>query len=386
VKQPSTDPSLQRVGFGVVITLVAVSVIIGGMVHATNALHVAASQPTPALISTLSDVPAKLPPRDMLAVQGKRIVDGDGKPVVLVGATDYSLEFTCKGDGHFQLADYQAMRTWGMNTVRITLSSAFWRNLDGRCADYTATVTAAVANAEAAGLFVILALQWDAPFSLPQDATNGGAQCPLPDAKYDVQFWQDIAEIYQSDPRVLFDLFSEPHDIDWSEWETGGMITSACALYPLPHTYQAIGMPALAMKVRTIATSNLIILSGLGWGYDLSGIEASGLAPTSNVLYGTHPFNHTGDNQQPDDWPRAFGSIAASLPVIATEFGSYDCQTSYNAKAIAYFEQLHVSFIAWAWTAGSCDVPSLLSNWSGTPSVPYGVYIRQQMLKLAAKS
>ena len=270
-----------------------------------------------------------------------------------------------------------------MNTVRITLSSAFWRNLDGSCPDYANTVTAAVANAESAGLYVIVTLQWDAPFSLPEDARTGGAQCPLPDATYDVRFWQDIAEIYQNDPRVIFDLFSEPNSIDWSEWETGGLITSDCLRYSTPHTYQAIGMPQLARKVRAIAPSNLIILSGAGWGYDLSGLEEYGPVPLGNVLYGTHPFNHTGGNQQPYDWPRAFGTTASQLPVIATEFGSYDCQTGYITQAFAYFMQMHMSFLAWAWTPGSCTTPSLLANWSGTPSAPYGAYIQQQMREIA---
>jgi len=371
-----------RISAVAIVAASALVAVLSGMVHATSALRVAAMQPTPVIVPTLPDVTHALPAQDVLAVHGTRIVDGIGKTVTLVGATDYSLEFECSGDGHFQLADFQAMRSWGMNTVRITLSSAFWRNLDGKCPSYQATVEAAVANAEAAGMYVIITLQWDAPFSLPQDATTGGAQCPLPDATYDVRFWQDIAEIYQNDPRVIFDLFSEPHDIDWSQWENGGTITSNCALYPLPHTYQAIGMPALAMKVRAIAPSNIIILSGAGWGYDLSGVQAAGLAPTTNLLYGTHPFNHTGGSQQPGDWYRAFGATAAHLPVIATEFGSYDCQTGYIAQAIHYFESLHMSFIAWAWTTGSCATPSLLANWSGAPTTPYGAYIRQQILRM----
>lgn len=379
----STSRQLWQVIVGVFVALAAIAAVLGGMVHATSALRVVAAQPTPAIVPTLPATSHILPPRAVLTVRGTHIVDGTGRQVTLAGTNDYSLEFACSGDGHFQISDFQAMRSWGMNTVRITLSSAFWRNLDGKCPNYTATVTAAVANAEAAGLFVILTLQWDAPFSLPQDATSGGAQCPLPDATYDLRFWQDVAEIYQDDPRVIFDLFSEPHDIDWTEWETGGTISSTCALYSVPHTYQAIGMPTLAKKVRAIAPSNLIILSGAGWGYDLSGVETAGVAPMTNVLYGTHPFNHSGGSQQPYDWPRAFGSAAAHLPVIATEFGSYDCQTGYIAQEFSYFERLHMSFVAWAWTTGSCAVPSLLANWSGTPTAPYGVFIRQHMLALA---
>jgi endoglucanase len=363
---------------GVLVALVTIAAVLGGMIHATSALGVTAAQQTSVIVPTLPTTSQALLAADELAVRGTGIVDGAGRTVTLIGAADFSLEFSCAGDGHFQLSDFQAMRSWGMNTVRITLSSAFWRNLDGDCPDYTATVTAAVANAEAAGLYVILTLQWDAPFSLPQDATTGGAQCPMPDATYDVRFWQDIAEIYQDDPRVIFDLFSEPHDIDWTEWESGGTIASTCAYYSTPRAYQAIGMPELAAKVRAIAPSNLIILSGLGWGYDLSQIQPVNL---QGILYGTHPWNH-GNYQAPWDWPRAFGNMTQHLPVIAAEFGAYDCQTDYIATEIAYFQKLHMSFLAWAWTTGNCS--DLIASWNGTPTTPYGQYIRQQMLQVAA--
>jgi endoglucanase len=386
INKPSRSRVILGRGLAVLLSLAAVAAVVGGMFHATNALHTAARAPTQSLVPTLPVASPTVSPHDMLAVAGTRVVDGTGNPVMLVGVTDYSLEFSCAGDGHFQPSDFNAMRSWGMNTVRFTLSSAFWRTLNGTCPDYNATVTSAVANALAAGLHVILALQWNAPYSLPQDARNGGAQCPLPDVTYDVRFWQDLAAIYQGDTRIIFDLFSEPHDITWSQWANGGTITSSCFRYSSPHTYQAIGVPALAAKVRRIAPSTILILSGIGWGYDLSGVQAVGGASLHNVLYGTHPFDHPSGFQQPFDWARAFGSLATRLPVIATEFGAYNCQTGYIAQALRYFKQLHISFMAWAWTTGTCTTPSLLADWSGTPSTPYGAYIRQQMLSMAGTS
>ncbi|HEX9035425.1 MAG TPA: cellulase family glycosylhydrolase [Ktedonobacterales bacterium] len=315
-----------------------------------------------------------------LSVQGSRIVNTRGQPVTLLGAARFSLEYACRGDGHFKLSDFQAMRAWGMNTVRLPLSSAFWRNLGGACPTYRGSVTAAVANAEQAGLYVILDLQRDAPFSTAGDAKHGGAQCPLPDARYDLAFWKDVAATYRNDPRVLFDIFGEPNTVDWSQWRNGGAIATGCHLYPTAQTYTAIGMPALAAAVRSIAPRNLIILSGVAWGYDLSGV--AGATQTPNVLYATHPWDHA-SFQQPSDWDRAFGLTARTLPVIATEFGQYDCQTDYLATAVGYFEQRHISFLAWAWTTGRCSTPALLANWSGEPTAPYGAFIRDQILQAA---
>lgn len=318
-----------------------------------------------------------------LSIVGTHIHAPDGRNVTLLGAARFSLEFECQGDGHFQLADFQAMRAWGMNTVRIPLSSGFWRNVGGGCPSYRSTVAAAVANAEAAGLYVILDLQRDAPFSLPQDATNGGEQCPLPDATYDLAFWKAVATQYGNDPRILFDLFGEPHDVSWYQWFHGGQITSSCYGYSTDHTYTALSMPALAAAVRAVAPRSILILSGVDWGYDLSGITTQNAVPLKNILYATHPWDHT-TVMQPSDWSRAFGALAGALPVIATEFGAYDCSTGYLATAMDYFTRLGISYLAWAWTTGGCQTPSLLADWSGAPSVPYGQYIRQRMLAAAA--
>ncbi|HLW03680.1 MAG TPA: cellulase family glycosylhydrolase [Ktedonobacterales bacterium] len=321
---------------------------------------------------------------EALSIAGNQIVDAEGQAVTLVGVNRSSLEYLCSGDGHFQLADFLAMRSWGMNIVRISLSSEFWANADNRCPGYRQTVRAAIANAEQAGLYVILDLQWNAPFNLPDDSKYGGGQYPLPDSAKDLAFWQDIARLYRSDPAVLFDLFGEPHDISWDAWYNGGPLDTQ--LYQGNHpaggdeTYEAIGMPALAAKVRAIAPENLILISGPNWGFDLSEISTHPIQ-LPNLLYSTHPFDYGG--KEPGDWPTAFGSLTQHQAVIAAEFGSYSCQTDYIATAIAYFEAHHMSWLAWGWTPGPCGAPSLLKDWAGTPISPYGDYIRQQMLAAA---
>lgn len=380
--------STRQMVFKGALALLAVVAIVAGLnylsgnagarstTHATSHIQ---QTPTPRPTPTLTPTP-DLAKTLALTVNGLRIVNPQGEPITLLGASRFSLEFRCSGDGHFALADFQAMRAWGMNTVRIPLSSAYWRNLGQACPDYHATVASAVANAEAAGLYVILDLQRDAPLSLPQDATSGGAQCPLPDANGDVRFWKELASTYQNDPRVLFDLFGEPNNIGWYQWWNGGSVTSNCYAYDRAYTYTAIGMPALAAAVRAVAPRNIIILSGTGWGYDLSDITSQHAAPVSNVLYATHPWNHA-SIEQPGDWQRAFGATARRLPVIATEFGGYDCHTSYTSSVISYFQQLNMSYLAWAWTPGDCATPGLLADWNGTPTSPYGAFIKAQMMQ-----
>ncbi|HST88040.1 MAG TPA: cellulase family glycosylhydrolase, partial [Ktedonobacterales bacterium] len=203
-----------------------------------------------------------------VAVAGTRIVDTrTGQAITLVGASRSGLEYSCTGDGHFQPADFAAMRAWGMNVVRLTLSSELWANHAGACPGYRALVRVAVANAEAQGLYVILALQWTAPFDTSLDRAHGGAQCPMPDGKQDVSFWRDLAALYHGDQRVIFDLMGEPYGVSFAVWENGGPITAGCDVIGggVAHesgVYQAIGMRDLVTVVRDGAPENVLILSG----------------------------------------------------------------------------------------------------------------------------
>ncbi len=346
----------------------------------------ATRQPSQA-IPTASATPTSIPDPIGVSVKGTRFYS-QGRPITLLGVNRSSLEYSCNGDDHLTLADFQAMRQWGANVVRIPTSSEFWANAGGTCPGYHETVRRVVANARAAHLFVILDLQWSAPFDLPDDRTRGGVQCPMPDTGKDAAMWQDVAKLYRNDTGVLFDLYGEPFDVSWSTWLNGGAISEGCYVIGGPTLtketgrYQAIGMRALVKLIRTYAPNNVIIVSGITWGYDLSGISNGFALADKNIVYSTHPFDHS--NKLPNDWYRAFGHTSISHPVIAGEFGSYDCGTRYNDLAINYFLKHHISWLAWSWQQGSCSGPSLLADWSGAPSVPYGSYIKQQMLAASA--
>jgi endoglucanase len=342
------------------------------------------AQPTSPAKSATPTVP---PATNGISVQGTQLYY-QGHAIALLGFNRTSLEYSCTGDGHLLPSDFQAMRKWGANTVRIPLSSEFWADAGGSCPTYRATVQRVVASARAAHLFVVLDLQWSAPFDTYYDRTHGGVQCPMPDTGKDAAMWQDLATLYSNDTSVLFDLYGEPYNVSWSSWRNGGPITEGCYIIGTPTamrehgTYQAIGMQTLVDQIREIAPDNVIIVAGNNWGYDLAGTNDGYAIAGTNIAYDTHPFHY--GNKLPSDWPRAFGHTAEKYPVIAAEFGSYDCQTGYVADAIDYFTAHHISWLAWSWQPGSCGGPSLLASWAGTPSAPYGRYIKQRMLAAAA--
>ncbi len=364
-------------GIAVVVSVCAIAVVI--IPRAGVSLpHAIAPQTTPTTAPPA--VPTVTPPT--LHVQGTHLVDVAGQIVTLRGVSRSSLEYSCAGDGHFNQSDFLAIRSWGANAVRLTLSSEFWANAGNNCPAYHSTVAQAVANAEAAGLYVVLDLQWNAPLNTLRDRVTGGAQCPMPDSTKDLTFWRDLATIYSNDPLVFFDLFGEPHNVSWQTWRNGGPIAHA-ECYLISRTggievgaYQSVGMSTLVRSIRTLAPQNIIIISGLDWGYQLDELPLYAI-PGPNIMYGTHPFDYAG--KQPTNWPTDFGDMTKTFPIIATEFGSYDCGTRYTHAAIAYFTAHQMSWMAWTWSVEDCSGPGLLADWSGTPSQPYGAYIYQQM-------
>ena len=72
-------------------------------------------------------------------------------------------------------------------------------------------------------------------------------------------------------------------------------------------------MQKLVDTVRSAGASNLVLVGGLDWGYDLSQIATYHLNGT-NIVYDTHPYDYTG--KLPDQLGADFGNISAILPVI----------------------------------------------------------------------
>jgi endoglucanase len=287
---------------------------------------------------------------------GATVCSADGQPHLFLGVARPSLEWSPTGD-HVSAADFALMAGWNANVVRIALNQDFW--LSGAAqysATYAATVAQAVTWAEAAGLDVILDLHWSDKGDLTI-ATSAQQQMADVNSK---QFWSEVAAAYKGDGRVLFELYNEPHDVSWSVWQNGGAADG----------YMAVGMQALYDAVRAAGADNLVIAGGLNWAYSLSGVATNGLHGY-NVMYATHPYNQP--DKQAGGWETSFGYLATGdvAPVIATEFGdgTAQCTGAWDDALIAFAAAHRMSWTAWAWYPGGCSFPSLIGDWTSTPTV-----------------
>jgi endoglucanase len=306
---------------------------------------------------------------------GGTVCTAAGAPHLFHGVDRPSLEWNPAGESLSQ-QDFALMASWGANVVRIALNQDFW--LAGAAlnnANYPAIVQQSVSWAESEGLDVILDLHWSDRGDLSVTSTGAqGAGNSNQQAMADtnsIEFWREVATTFKGDGRVLFELYNEPHNITWDVWLSGGPTGG----------FTAAGMQQLYDAVRGVGADNLVIAGGTSWAYDLSNVGPSSVFVHGyNVMYATHPYLTSGS--VPSAWEGTFGRLETTdfAPVIATEFGDKttpNCTGDWDRRLIQFADDHHMSWTAWAWFVSTgvpddpqgCHFPSLIVDWTGTPSV-----------------
>lgn len=284
-------------------------------------------------------------------VVGNLICDSNNTAHLFHGIARPSLEWSDTGQNISQ-SDFQLMRnTWNANVVRISMNENYWlQNSSG----YQTTIDNVIQWAHQASLDVILDLHWSgSPFP--------GAQQEMADQN-SITFWSQVATKYKGDGRVLFELYNEPQAITWDVWLNGNA------------TY--VGMQQLYDAVHATGANNVVIVGGVDWAYDLSGVPTTPVKGT-NVAYATHPYAQDAEKAA-TFWDTYWGKTAAQFPVIVTEFGTLDCTTTYYSDLMTYADQHNAGWTAWAWWVSGCAFPSIINDWSGTPNAP-GMLIQAKL-------
>jgi hypothetical protein len=298
-------------------------------------------------------------------VDGNTLCTAAGRAHLLHGVDRPSLEWSATGQD-LSAADFATMATWHANVVRVALNQDFWLSESPAFSPgYAALVDQVIQWAEAAGLDVILDLHWSDQGSY----SVVPAQQQMAD-QHSLEFWQEVSARYADDGRVFFELYNEPHDVSADVWLSGGSAGS----------FTAVGMQQLYDAVRGAGAHNPVIVGGLDYAYDLRQVETMPVVGY-NVLYATHPYNNAPE-RQPGEWFDYWGYLAATAPVVVTEFGdgTGDCSPDWDEQLIPYADQLHASWSAWAWFAGGCKFPSLLADASTYATTNEGAVVKTALL------
>ena len=320
-----------------------------------------------------------------LKVVKTQVLNSRGDVVRLRGVNTPSLEWTSDGEKHILETVKTAIEQWRVNHVRLPLSQDRWfgkareQNDEGKA--YRALVQQIVDICAQHQCYIILDLHWS-------DAGEWGKQIAqhfMPD-KNSVIFWKELAATYKNHPAVIFDLYNEPHDVSWDVWLNGGQVTEKSRKPGEFLSYEAVGMQTLLNTVREVGAKNVVIVGGLNWSYDLSGIlngkELSD--PEGNgVIYANHAYPFKGDSVE--RWTSKMETAAKKLPLIIGEFGSDPKGTASKTGEQWVREVVQtLESRGWAWTAWDLHPfagPKLISDWKYTPTPHFGAIVKEALLK-----
>jgi endoglucanase len=367
-------------------------------VRVSDAAHAASGV---ALLQRSFDVRCPVPP-PALRVQGNRLLDPSGRPVVFRGVNRMGLEFSCvQGKGlPYEAIDRRtvdAIKSWRLNAVRLPLNEHCWLGVGGEPSGeaYRQGVVDYVELLVRSDLYVILDLHWSAPS--PRSAT---ALDPMPNTDHSVDFWSSVATRFKGEERVIFDLFNEPFpnsnqrdDTDevarrsWQCWRDGGT-GGTCDSVQLGGLArgQVAGMQSLVDAVRATGATNVIMLSGIQFGNTLwSNARRNWLTyrpvdPLNRLVAAFHTYNETWC-QTVACLETEVAPIAAHVPVVAAEIGNGACDASWMIPLLRWLDQREIGYLAWTWNVGAkndCASKKLIVDDDGTPSA-YGEIFRAHL-------
>ncbi|MGA2552076.1 MAG: glycoside hydrolase family 5 protein [Burkholderiaceae bacterium] len=376
-----------------------------------------------------------------IRTSGSHLIDASGATVQLRGVDVSGLESVAiqgwdpanpwGGGTGTATPNWNTIKTWGANAVRLPLNEASWLGLT--CIDeggigsvvingvktqdvagatiqadpgknYQATVAASVAGATEAGLYVILDLHWTAPGTACPMAQN-----PMADSDHSVAFWTSLATAFKGDPNVVFELFNEPYlywitapQTDWGVLLAGGtesQYVTGGTPYTIAVNWPAAGMQEMVDAVRATKATNVILTSGVNWAQDLSQWLANKpqdplnqlgavwhAYPTYGTTFGTAAYIQP--NYSPQIWAEVSAILAAGYPVVITEFGDQNSAGTTTApfasNLLPWADANGVSYLGWTWDVWQNPNNVLITDAAGDPTPGYGTYVKAHYLCRAA--
>lgn len=319
-----------------------------------------------------------------LRVVGNKVVNTAGQEVWLQGVNVDSLQWNARGERVMRSA-LVATEDWKANVIRLPIQDGFWfgkapDQKDGGRA-YRGLVDQLVTLAANRGCYVLLDLH---RFRAPKQEH--------------IDFWKDVAARYKNHPAILFELFNEPHGTSWAVWRDGGFVEDAKAsadedafLTPAERAlhkkgFHAVGVQALIDAVRGTGARNIVIVGGLDWAYDLSGV-ARGFAPDerggNGLMLAAHIY------PQKTDWAGKVLIVQDRYPVIVSECGantkkfsflpaeSQEDAATWVPRLLGFIQTNRLHWTAFSLHPGSA--PMLISDWRYTPTPEWGAPVRRAL-------
>ena len=325
----------------------------------------------------------------VVTVEGNRLVDQGGRTVELKGVNRSGTQYACTTgpnafDGPTDQGSIDAMRSWNITAVRVSLNEQCWLGVNGlpvrmSAEDYRRAVVDFVDRLTANGLVVIVDLHWNAP-----GTQRALGQKPMADRDHAPDFWRSVAATFAPNRAVLFDLYNEPYpdknrddDAAWTCVRDGGDCPGV--------GFTAAGMQELLDAVRSTGAQNPVLVGGAQWaGSVTKWLQYRPNDPLHQLVASIHiygpPPNDTACSTA-DCWNATMAPLATQVPVVIGEMGDMDCTSQVIDPLADWADARGVGYLAWAWVTSDCaGEPALISDYDGTPT-RYGAGLRNHLLR-----
>jgi len=300
-----------------------------------------------------------------LHTSGSQLVNASGAAVRLKGVNIPSLEWSNLGQNVMPSLS-AAMGSWNAKLIRLPICQDRWWGAappdytgSNSASAYRAAVDNVVNTASAAGNYVLIDMHWS------DEGVWGAnlAQHNMPDNNT-ATVWNDVAAHYKNNPAVLFDAYNEPHDVSWGTWRNGGWVSEGAG-------YNTPGMQSIVNTIRGTGANNVIVVGGLDWAYDLTGIANGYAISGSNIMYGAHVYPWK------SNWDQFVTVASGNNPILIGEFGDNqsDPYATWMPAILGWMDSHNYSGTAWCFFNGA--PPQLLNDLTTySPTSWFGSYVK----------
>ena len=293
----------------------------------------------------------------------------NNKPFVMRGLNTSDPE-KLSNQGHWDLAYFEAMKSWGANVVRFPVHPAAWRRVGKE--KYLKLLDEGVLLARSQKMYVII--DWHSIGNLRTEMYQADGYETT--QKETFEFWRTMAKHFKGNNTVaFFEIFNEPTTYNgelgtcsWQDWKR--------------LNEEIIGI------IRAHGNTAIPLVAGFNWAYDLTQIATEPIN-AEGIGYVSHPYPQKRPKPWEEKWTKDWGYVKEKYPLILTEIGFAGADEkgahvpvisdeSYGEAIIKYCDAKNISWVVWVFDPSWA--PSLFSNWN-YDLTRHGVFFKKALME-----
>lgn len=255
-----------------------------------------------------------------LSVKGTRLVNSQGKAVVLKGVSTHGINWFPQ---YVNKAAFKTLRdNWGVNCIRLAMYTEEYNGYcsGGNQAELRKMINNGVKYATELGMYVII--DWHI-------LSDGN---PAKNKKQAISFFKYMAKKYKNQNNIFYEICNEPNGgTSWNRIK--GYASSVIKI------------------IRKYDKKNIILVGTPTWSQDVDVAADSPIKGYSNIMYTFHFYAAThGDSYR----QKVQAAIQKGLPVFVSEFGISESSGNGRIdkneanKWMQFLKKNKISYVCWS--------------------------------------